>query len=261
MNGMDIVLPQKKQVARAFGLKASKYDCAALIQRRIIERLCEYLPAGLIQGPWLDAGSGTGLLADILGASAMPDTLVCADLSFDSLKLLTGKKRSACRAVAADVEGLPFSPGVFACVVTSSVLHWLHDRDTAARELGRVLKSGGNLVFAAFLDGSFRELCALRQQRGLSLPVRFFSEKDLHAMIKKCGLLECRYAAMRGQYYFPSAMDALKYLSDIGSTAAAGPRLAKKEIADLCREYEDRFGTEKGVPITCNVALGVAKKE
>jgi ubiquinone/menaquinone biosynthesis C-methylase UbiE len=128
MSDMDVVIPQKKQVARAFGLKASKYDCAALIQRRIIERLCRYLPLDLIQGPWLDAGSGTGLLADILGASVMPDALVCADLSFGSLKLLNGKKRPACHAVVADVEGLPFAPGVFACVVTSSVLHWVHDR-------------------------------------------------------------------------------------------------------------------------------------
>ena len=60
--------------------------------------------------------------------------------------------------------------------------------------------------------------------------------------------------------YFTSAWDILKNISAIGASAIAGPRLSKRQLMLLCEEYESRFKTKRGVPVSYMIALGVAGK-
>ena len=56
---MADVLPDKRQVALSFSRAAAQYDGAALLQRRVADRLLSRLP---LQAPqrWLYFGIGTG---------------------------------------------------------------------------------------------------------------------------------------------------------------------------------------------------------
>lgn len=257
---MDVTIPQKLRIAKAFGRKALTYDSTAFIQRRMIERLSHFVTADSVKSPWLDAGCGTGLLGSIFQEKSMATPLFYTDLAFASLRFLRGKSPH-CRVFQSDIETMPVTSGAFATVVTTSVLHWLHEQENAIREICRILMTGGHFVFTEFLEGSFSELCGLRQKRKLPLPVHFLTEEELHAMLAKCGLAVCRYAMQSEECYFPSALQVLKNVSDVGATAVAGARLSRRQIMSLCQEYDDEFGTEKGVRVSWRSVCGIARKD
>ena len=259
---MIFAVPSKKQIAAAFSAKAKGYRSAAFIQDQI---LCQLVP--LIEEaeerfdlPWLDAGSGAGGLGAMLKKKKVHVKLVRTDLAFAMLRLARGMRMSGSPAVQADIEALPFAPCTFGGVVASSVLQWLPRQDLGLREIHRVLSPGGVMVFSVFLKGSFCQIFSLRQERNLGIPLRLQSKDGFGGQLQTSRFSSLRLATFEEEYYFPSALGVMKYMSGIGSTAVSGRRLLRKEILALCREYEERFATARGVPLTVRVAYGTATK-
>jgi len=99
--------------------------------------------AGLpVSGPLLDAGGGTGRIAQSLVNLA--GRVVVADLSLKMLKEAAGKDHL--QAVNCHSEHLPFPDGYFERVVMVDALHHVCDQRQTAGELFRVLAPGGRLV-------------------------------------------------------------------------------------------------------------------
>lgn len=94
----------------------------------------------------LELGCGTGVFSEKLAAQGIK--LVAIDISIDLIKKakekLAGKR---VQFIVADVERLPFKPGVFDSVVGISVLHHL-SLDIACKEMSSILKSGGKIAFS-----------------------------------------------------------------------------------------------------------------
>jgi demethylmenaquinone methyltransferase/2-methoxy-6-polyprenyl-1,4-benzoquinol methylase len=97
------------------------------------------LPAG---GALLDAGGGTGRVAQFLTGGA--DPVVVADRS---LKMLAETRRKAgLRPVCSGTERLPFPDGCFARIIMVDAFHHVGDQRQTTAELWRVLRPGGRLV-------------------------------------------------------------------------------------------------------------------
>jgi malonyl-CoA O-methyltransferase len=258
---MEIVLPPKKQIANSFSSSASQYCASAFIQRSILRQCIELMKkSGLSGQSWLDAGSGAGLLAELLHGDISELRFFRSDIAFGSLKRANAQEKGTLVSAQSDIEYLAFKNGMFDGIVVSSVLHWLKDFQQGFSELTRVLKPGGRIVFAAFLQGSFHELGTLRGRMGLSVPVRFIDDDELPFLMKRCGLDLLEVSARNERHYFQSAWHILKYLSEIGSTAISGKRLSRSDLLGFCRDYETMFGTSNGIPLSCRYACGIAKK-
>jgi ubiquinone/menaquinone biosynthesis C-methylase UbiE len=254
-------IPSKKQIAAAFSAKARGYRSDAFIQHQILCRLVPLVEtAGRFHLPWLDAGCGAGGLGAMLKKIKVHVKLVKIDLAFAMLRLARGTRMSGSPAVQSDIEAMPFASCMFGGVVASSVLQWLPRQDLGLREIHRVLSPGGALVFSVFLRGSFCQLFSLRQDRNLGIPLRLQSKEGFASRMRASRFSSLRLATFEEEYYFPSALGVMKYLSGIGSTAVSGRRLLRKEILALCCEYEERFATTRGVPLTVRVAYGTAIK-
>jgi len=122
-----------------FGFLAPFYD--RVIGSRAFERLI--LLAGLpIEGSLLDAGGGTGRVAETLRGLA--GKLIVADVSHGMLRqtLTKGGLVPVCSAA----EMLPFGDGVFDRIVIVDALHHVHSQKATADELWRVLAPNGRLV-------------------------------------------------------------------------------------------------------------------
>ena len=117
----------------------------------------------------LDAGSGTGIVTLGLQDAGYPiKHTIAYDLSYRSLKVARtefrkDKKADAKKisALQGNVLSLPFADETFDMVISCGVLEYV-PLDEGLRELARVLKPGGNLVFIPVkpsLVGSMLEFC------------------------------------------------------------------------------------------------------
>ncbi len=169
-----------------FGILAPYYD--RLIQLRNAERLIEL--AGLpVQGKLLDAGGGTGRVAQALNGLA--SSLVVVDLSVDMLRQASLK--DGLRCTCSHSEKLPFGSGTFERVIMVDALHHVCDAAATAQELWRVLKPGGRLVieepdirqFAVKLVALAEKLALMRSRFIAPQDIaRFFAYPDARVEVK-----------------------------------------------------------------------------
>lgn len=95
-----------------------------------------------ISGALLDAGGGTGRVAQFMDGKAHP--IVVADLSY---KMLTeARKKDGLLPVCSHTEKLPFPDEAFARIIMVDALHHVCDQRKTLKELWRTLQPGGRLV-------------------------------------------------------------------------------------------------------------------
>lgn len=105
------------------------------------ENFVQYLDLP-VKGALLDAGGGTGRVAQVLRGFA--DQVVLTDLSEGMLQ--QANRKNGLRVVGAETERLPFADGAFERVLMVDALHHVFDQAGTCAELWRVLKKGGRVV-------------------------------------------------------------------------------------------------------------------
>lgn len=146
----------------------------------------------------LDVGCGTG--RHTAAVHRFKDvTVIGADVSYDDL--LEARKRLICQdalgeglgsyeILAADIVALPFPDNFFDHVICSEVLEHIRDQDTAAREIARVLKPGGNLVVSVPRFFPERICWALSDEYGNTDNghIRIYRKKALITLLEGAGV-------------------------------------------------------------------------
>ncbi len=258
---MATLFPSGKCISSAFSKGARTYDQNAWVQRSILKKIAAKLPRKNLHGLWIDLGSGTGLLETMLIGRQRKVPILCVDLAQEPLKMLAKQNdRPNIWRVQADIDKLPFKPGIFSLAVLSSVIQWLPDPAESIARAGALLSKEGRLLFSYFCKGTFTELFALRTEKGLPLPMTLLAGNVIRGLIEKSGLKIIELEMFAQKSYFTSAWEILKNISAIGASAIAGPRLSKRQLMLLCEEYESRYKTKRGVPVSYMIALGVAGK-
>jgi len=102
------------------------------------------------KGLVLDAGSGSGHLAETMGLS----NACFLDLTWEKIKRCKDK-RGRGHFIQGDIQMLPFQNNVFDEVICSNVLHYTGL--AGLKELLRVVKSGGQLLLAFFESSEFTQ--------------------------------------------------------------------------------------------------------
>ena len=131
-----------------------------------------------VDGALLDAGGGTGRVAQYMTGKASP--VVVADLSFKMLA--EARQKEGLRPVSAHTEKLPFADETFARIIMVDALHHVCDQRATADELWRTLKPGGRIVI---------------------------EEPDLRTFVVKLLALAEKVALMRSHFLSPPRIAAL----------------------------------------------------
>jgi ubiquinone/menaquinone biosynthesis C-methylase UbiE len=124
--------------------------------------------------PFMDAleiGSGTGYFSLNLVQLGLIERLVATDISpgmLAELRSTADRLGLDIRTEATDAERLPFEDRSFDLVFGHAVLHHLPDLDASLRELHRVLRPGGTLVFCGE-PSRYGDLLASVPKRGAAL--------------------------------------------------------------------------------------------
>ena len=147
-----------------------------------------------VSGALLDAGGGTGRIAQFMSGKASP--VVVADISFDMLR--QAHLKDGLTTICSHSEILPFPDGYFERIIMIDALHHVCDQGETARELWRVLAPGGTLVieepdirtFAVKLI-ALAEKLALMRSHFLSPPqiVQLFDKLNAQTKIERDGYI------------------------------------------------------------------------
>ncbi|HET7143937.1 MAG TPA: class I SAM-dependent methyltransferase [Anaerolineales bacterium] len=96
-----------------------------------------------VKGRLLDVGGGTGRVSSAI--RDLVDEVIVADVSFGMLKETLRASR-ALKPVCGGSESLPFADNSFERVIMVDAMHHVIDHVESAREMFRVLKTGGVIV-------------------------------------------------------------------------------------------------------------------
>jgi malonyl-CoA O-methyltransferase len=257
----------KRKIRQAFDRAAESYDEAAVLQREVCHRLLEKLEYIKLTPEWiLDAGVGTGEAVIPLLKRFKKSRLVALDLS-ERMLVKARHHRALLRKpelVCADIEQLPFGDNSFELIFSSLTLQWCNDLDTSLRDLYRILRPGGLLLFTTFGPDTLKELRASWHQIDDAVHVNQFT--DMHDIGD--GLLQAGYAdpvmeaeMMTLQY---SRVDQLMTdLRAIGANVpAAGRRqgLLTPSALNRLRAAYETYRVDQLLPATYEVIYGHAWK-
>jgi ubiquinone/menaquinone biosynthesis C-methylase UbiE len=149
----------KATIRSTYDARATEYSRRHGMQTGNLSRLIERV---LTQHPRLDrildVGAGSGAaISDFIDTEGDAGTLVCADISRETLLARRRCRSSRELLVQGDAGQLPFPPGCFDLTYANSVLHWLGVESglagfqNAVREIIRVTRSNG--VIGASIAG------------------------------------------------------------------------------------------------------------
>lgn len=207
---------------------AQSYDHNAHPQREWCEQVAERL---LLRGneTVLDAGCGTGRLAELLAPRLANGTILCVDVSLEMLCQAEERLRSVrgTNLVLLQSDLTQLSVGrIVDVVVSSAVFHWVKDQDGLFQNLHRCLKPGGRLIaqcgggpnLAKEVERTLRFL----EQRGYSLdfqgdetPWVFQSKDGIAAVLHEAGFRDAEVWLENRPATFSAADSYSRFLSDV----------------------------------------------
>lgn len=257
----------KHKIRRAFDRAADSYDAAAVLQKEVCRRLLEKLEYTRLSPQLiLDAGVGTGEAVAPLMQRYKKSRLVALDLSERMLSraLAHGRLMRKPELVCADIEQLPFCENSFDLVFSSLALQWCNDLPATLRELLRVLRPGGLLMFATFGPDTLRELRACWQTIDDAVHVNQFTDMhDVGDELLRSGFADPVMEAETITVNYESVDMLMADLRAIGANATAqGGRagLTTPAVLSRLRQAYERYRQQNQLPATYEVVYGHAWK-
>lgn len=260
-------LVDKRRVRSAFTRSAAAYDARAAVQRAVRERVVALLAEAAPRARRaLDVGAGTGALLARLAAARPALAAAAVDLA-PGMCAATRAAVPRAMVATADAEALPFRPGAFDLVVSTSTLQWLPHLGPALAEARRVLAPGGLLCAALFGAETLRELhAAWRAAAGPGARGRthvFPARAELEAALAASGLRARAVVEERLVEWHPDARAVLRSLKEIGASSAVPGRSGlggRAATLDMLRRYDAAHRTVRGVPATYHVLVALAER-
>lgn len=251
----------KNRIAAHFGRKVSRYEEHAVIQQKLLDNLVpEIVACSTPDAHWADFGCGNGGLEKKLTAHGWHGRMTGIDIAFESLRFCIKTHHAHMSWGCADAELPPFKNSTFQGIVAASMIQWTAHPDTTIGTLAALLKPGGFFIFSLFTEGSFRELYEIRKQYNLPIPATLYHESAIEPLLQCSNLQPLKIVPFSETVYFSSARKLLRHLSLIGSTGTDSRPLTRSNLQRFCDDLENRFGTEKGVPLTYKAFFGTARK-
>ena len=255
----------KAAVRRRFDRAATGYETHAILQRRVEQECLERLEQiALTPDAVLDIGCGPGFSTQRLLRLYPKARVFGLDIAPAMLRRhpRAGRWRRGARLVCADMEQLPLAPGSVDLVFSSLALQWSDDLDRVFREVFRVLRPGGCLLFSTFGPETLKELRAAWAEADAKPHVSAFADlQDIGDGLARVGY---RDPVMDREVYTLTYADLKGVLDDIRHIGAANalrnrPRglTTPKRWRSMVRAYE-AFREGGALPATYEVNFGVA---
>lgn len=261
MNGTSL---DKRQVRVAFDRAAESYDQAASLQRVVADRLLERLDQiKVVPRTILDAGAGTGYCLPLL-RKRYGCEVIALDIAPGMLRKAQHRGRwfSRAQCLCADIERLPLASATMDLVVSNLTLQWC-DTGVAFRELGRILASGGLLLFSTFGPDTLKEVRTAWSGVDDQAHVHDFADMhDLGDDLIRVGLGDPVLDVDRITVRYRATRDIITDLKRLGAHNARKGRFSGLTGKHRFRLFEERLAAlaeaDGRIPVTFEVVYGHA---
>lgn len=246
----------KQAVAVAFGRAASGYDRHAELQRLCGERLMTLARCESAMQV-LDAGCGTGWFSQRWQQNGHRVTAL--DLSAEMLH------QAESSAVAShyrqgDIEALPFADASFDRCWSNLAVQWCSDLHQGLRELHRVTRPGGQVLFSTLEAGSLHEVAAAWTALGAGVPLNPQLTCDEIAQAATGMNIQLHRLTLTQAY--PDAMSAIRSLKGTGATHLHHGRESNFLNRERLQQLEQVWHRdERGCLLSWKLILGVIERE
>jgi len=260
MNTID-----KTAARRSFNAAADDYDAAAVLQQELARRMLERLDyVRLAPRTVLDLGCGTGFALDHLTKRYRRARVLGLDFAADMLARARhrGNWLNRPRLLCADMEALPLADDSIDLVFSNAALQWANGPDRVFRELLRVLRPGGLLMFTTFGPDTLMELrAAWAAADGAAHVSPFLDMHDIGDALLRAGFADPVMDAERMTLTYQSARDLMRDLKQIGAHNALNDRprglLSRRRLKAMEAHYEG-YRSDGRLPATWEAVYGHA---
>ncbi|WP_291511473.1 malonyl-ACP O-methyltransferase BioC [Acidithiobacillus sp.] len=217
----------KAALRRHFGRAARAYEATAVLQDRVGQKLMERLDFLRCTPDWiLDLGAGTGLQSRRLNGRFPKARVIALDIARPML--LEARRRKGWRQrqlfCQGDAEALPLRPASMDLVYANLCLQW-SDLDRSLREIARVLRPGGLLLFTTLGPDTLKELRQSFAAVDAQPHVHFF--QDMHEVgdsLQQLGFVDPILDVDHFSLEYRQLADLLRELRGIGAGNALSGR-------------------------------------
>ncbi|HET8900036.1 MAG TPA: malonyl-ACP O-methyltransferase BioC [Rhodanobacteraceae bacterium] len=249
-----------RQVRRAFGRAAARYEQFDVLQREVqsalLERLGFYLetPARV-----LDLGAGTGRGSALLKQRWPKAEVIALDVALPMLR--QAKRHSSWRRpllrVCAEATRLPLPDRCIDVLHSNLCIQWCDDLPALFAEFMRVLKPGGFMAVTSFGPDTLRELRAAWADSDQQPHVgRFLDMHDVGDAILAAGLRDPVLDVERYTLTYAEPRGLLDDLKGLGATNADSARqrglTGKTRYRQMLDSYE-KLRIDGRIPATWEV--------
>lgn len=250
----------KDKIAHCFRQAMASYDCHATVQRQVSDRLLAL--AGQVPSisyeRVLEIGCCTGMLTQMLCRQQRVGTLFLNDLVPDFaapvMARIPGDRMPHLEPLFGDIETIQL-PDRLTLAISSATFQWLADLPGFLQRLARVLGEDGFLAFSIFGPGTLSEFTELT---GVGLDYR--SPEQIVGLLERDFVLE-QMVNDRDRLWLPTPRDVLRHLRVTGVGGVRDYRWTKSLLRVFEQEYQTRFGTPDGVPMTYASSCFIARKK
>lgn len=258
----------KVAVAHSFSQAATTYDKHAFLQVEVAERVFERLSLMKIKPKdILDIGCGTGSSSRKLKSVFSGSKVRGIDLSegmVEQAKLSNSFFKKIDYQVS-DADELPFENNTFDLVFSNLTLQWLPNLKVTFKELNRVLKPGGLIIFSTLGPDTLIELKQSWQQVDQFVHVNHFL--DMHIVGDQVFQSNFENVVMDRDIItltYKTVLGLMKDLKGIGAHNLNDKRykglMGKSRFNQFKNEYEKFRSQDQTLPATYEVVYGHAWK-
>jgi malonyl-CoA O-methyltransferase len=252
----------KRQLRSASEQAAPTYDTAAALPNEVASRLLERLQLMRIEPRLVcDLGARTGLATRML-MRRFPRAIVLAMDLAPAMLCRVRRRRLAWRrprCVCGDLEALPLAEASCDLVFSNLALPWVNDLDLACRELRRVLRPGGCLLFSTFGPDTLRELRqAWASSNGGPHVNNFYDMHDIGDALLRAAIVEPVMDVEHFKLTYRSMTDLMRELKATGAQVVAGRSqglTGRDRMHAATRAYEG-YRQDGVLPATFEIVYG-----
>jgi malonyl-CoA O-methyltransferase len=260
-----VVELDKQDIGHSFSAAAVSYDSVAELQRKVgialLNSVEDFIGENKVV---LDLGCGTGYFSSSLTDLASNPTYIGVDLAEGMVSYAKNLTPDEHYWVAGDAENLPVASHSVDLIFSSLAIQWCSDLDRVFAEFVRVLRPGGQCVFATLGPDTLKELRAswarVDQHKHIN---NFLPVSELEQVAERFPAIQVVIRQETFIMHYESANELLRELKVLGAHNVNKSRsrglTSRARLRGMYAAYEEWREAGK-LPASYDVLFAVVKK-